>query len=119
MKRLFSDLMRFGCNVEEALDRVVGDEDLYVDCLESIEHDKAFFALGEALKKNDADAAIENAHTLKGVLGNLSLTPLYETVKQIVDALRGGNADGLAGDYEKLMAQRQTLEDLIKKNKPR
>lgn len=117
MRRLFRELERFGCNVGEALDRVIGDEELYVECLESVQHDDAFYALGDALEKGRSKEAFEQAHTLKGVLGNLSLTPLYETVIRIVEPLRAGKTDGLDGEYGELMAERQTLEDIITKYK--
>ena len=36
----------------------------------------------------DLDAAFEAAHALKGVLGNLGLTPLYEPVAEMTECLR-------------------------------
>ena len=38
----------------------------------------------------DLDGAFQAAHTLKGVSGNLGLTPLYEVVCDIVEPLRHG-----------------------------
>ena len=38
----------------------------------------------------DLDGAFQAAHTLKGVSGNLGLTPLYEAVCDIVEPLRHG-----------------------------
>lgn len=35
------------------------------------------------------------AHTLKGILANLSFTPYYEKISQIVEILRGGSFDGV------------------------
>ena len=116
MEKLFNELRRFGCNVDEALDRVLGDKELYVDCLDSVQDDAAFYSLGAALEKGNMAASFDEAHTLKGVLGNLSLTPLYETTIKIVETLRAGGTDGLAEDYAQLMQQRQTLEDILKKH---
>ncbi|MBR2100374.1 MAG: Hpt domain-containing protein [Eubacterium sp.] len=36
-----------------------------------------------ALKNNNLDEGFEIAHSLKGVLGNLSLTPLYDIMVEI------------------------------------
>ena len=44
--------------------------------------------LGAALANRDYTAAFEAAHTLKGVVGNMGLTPLYEAVCVIVEPLR-------------------------------
>ncbi len=115
MKLLFDALGKLGCNVDDALARLLGDEELYIDCLESIQCDSAFYALGDALRAGDKELAFENAHTLKGVLGNLSLTPLAVTVSEMVEPLRGGSDTGLMPVYEKLMAQRKELEDILNK----
>ena len=47
----------------------------------------------------DLKAAFEAAHALKGVLGNLSLTPLYTPVVEITELLRS-NTDM---DYKSLL----------------
>ncbi|MEG1603559.1 MAG: Hpt domain-containing protein [Cloacibacillus sp.] len=117
MKQLFDALGKWGCNVDDALVRLLGDEELYIDCLESVQCDPAFYALGDALRAGDKESAFENAHTLKGVLGNLSLTPLSVTVSEMVEPLRGGSDDGLMPVYEQLMAQRKELEDILSQYK--
>lgn len=40
------------------------------------------------MKARDYTAAFEAAHTLKGVVGNMGLTPLYQAVCEIVEPLR-------------------------------
>lgn len=114
MKKSYSELRKWGCDVDGALERVVGDEELYRDCLQSIARDEAFFALGDALRAGDVGRAFDHAHTLKGVLANLGLTPLYDIVVCIVEPLRVKNADGVMEEYEKLLAARQRLETMIK-----
>ncbi|MBR5658308.1 MAG: Hpt domain-containing protein, partial [Lachnospiraceae bacterium] len=42
----------------------------------------------ERIGERDLKGAFEAAHALKGVLGNLSLTPLYEIVCEITELLR-------------------------------
>ena len=43
-------------------------------------------------------SAFEAAHTLKGVTGNMGLTPLYDAVCTIVEPLRTGRTGGLHKD---------------------
>ena len=43
----------------------------------------------------------EIAHTLRGVLGNLALTPLYEIMNEITELLR----DNTEMDYSVLLAK--------------
>ena len=55
--------------------------------------------LQDAIDNKDLKAAFEAAHALKGVLGNLSLTPLYTPVVEITELLRS-NTDM---DYKSLL----------------
>ncbi|MCR4856513.1 MAG: Hpt domain-containing protein [Erysipelotrichaceae bacterium] len=48
----------------------------------------SFDDLSRALEADDLDGAFKAAHALKGVSGNLSLTPLYEKVSEITELLR-------------------------------
>ena len=114
MEKLYGELRKWGCDVDGALERVVGDEELYRDCLQSIAHDEAFFALGDALRAGDVDRAFDHAHTLKGVLANLGLTPLYDIVVRVVEPLRAKRVDGVMEEYDKLLVARERLEAIIK-----
>ena len=64
------------------------------ECVKRIEAVRAFRALYEA---GDKAAAFEMAHALKGVLGNLALTPIYKPLSEMTELLRAGkdpDADG-------------------------
>ena len=58
-----------------------------------------FDKLKDSIAAKDLKAAFEAAHALKGVLGNLSLTPLYTPVVEITELLRS-NTDM---DYKSLL----------------
>ena len=88
-------LRDWGCDVDGALERMLGDEELYLECLSMLLEDEGFDALGAALEQGDAAAAFDCAHALKGVLANLGLTPLLDQVEKIVEPLRAGLIDGL------------------------
>ncbi|WP_392439053.1 Hpt domain-containing protein [Cloacibacillus evryensis] len=113
MKKLYGELKRWGCDVDGALERVVGDDELYMDCLRSIARDEAFFALGDALRAGDRERAFYCAHTLKGVLANLGLIPIYDIVVRIVEPLRAEETDGVLAEYEKLLESRGRLEKMV------
>ena len=68
------------------------------------------------LWKTRIEGIFAAAHTLKGVAGNLELTPLYETCTRLSDATRGGKKDG---DVQGLFlavreAYRNVMENLKK-----
>ena len=72
----------FGANTEEGLGRCYGNEALYLRLVGMIPAEASFDKLQSAIESNDLDAAFEAAHALNGVLGNLSLTPMYQVYKE-------------------------------------
>ena len=47
--------------------------------------DKSFINLKEALENNNIDKIGEEAHTLKGVAGNLGLKKIYDISKKLME----------------------------------
>ena len=93
------DLIAYGANVDEGLQRCMNNEPFYLRLVESVKDEKGFDALKAAIEANDLDAAFEAAHALKGVLANLSITPLYEPMSEITELLRAKEAV----DYQPLV----------------
>jgi HPt (histidine-containing phosphotransfer) domain-containing protein len=117
MNDILNRLREWGCDIDGAMERFINDEELYVSCLDSVLSDENFEKLGEALKACNVDLAFECAHTLKGVLGNMGLTPLYDVVVKIVEPLRNGQSNGLTSDYNQLVAAKQQLEEIVGRGK--
>ena len=67
-------LQQAGFDVDEALERVMGNEALLDRVLGMFLNDTHFQQLCDAVSRNDVDAAIAAVHSLKGTSGNLSLT---------------------------------------------
>lgn len=69
--------------------------------------------LEAAITANNPDTAFEIAHALKGIYGNVSLTPIFEPVSALTELLRQ-KADA---DYlpllEEAKQQYQRLADMI------
>lgn len=79
-----------GINVEEALERFSGVEDLYERFLKKFLYDPEFATLEKALSESDFETAFTACHTMKGVVGNLSIIPLYKLVFEETEYLRNG-----------------------------
>ena len=102
-------LREYGADVDEGLTRCLGNEAFYLQLCGMMLKDDNLQKLEEALAANDLDKAFEAAHALKGVAGNLSLTPIYEPASEITELLRAGTET----DYEPLLATiREKLEQL-------
>ena len=78
-----------GANTEEGLGRCFNNETFYLRLVRMGLADPNFDKLSAAMADDDAQAAFEAAHALKGSIGNLSLTPIYEPVSQLTELLRG------------------------------
>ena len=110
---LLDGLREWGCDVDGALARFLDDEGLYISCLHAVLEDKAFAGLGEALNAHAVKEAFDHAHTLKGVLANMGLTPMYDLTVEIVEPLRAGDDTGLMPAYEELLTARERLAGLL------
>lgn len=79
-----------GINVCEGLERFSGIEDLYEGFLIKFINDPEFEKLETSLNNSEFDKAFDACHTLKGVVGNLSITQLYKIVFEETELLRNG-----------------------------
>lgn len=103
-----------GCDIEGALPRFIDNRDFYCRMLEQVPREENFSKLGAALDAGDVTAAFEAAHTIKGVMGNMGLTPMYEEVCYIVESLRNGRLDNMQEHYQALSRLKEELETLLK-----
>ena len=102
-------LKNYGANVDEGLSRCMGNEALYLRLVSTIPAEEHFEKLKESIALGDLDSAFENAHALKGVTGNLSLTPLYEPLSRITELLRARTET----DYSELISEIFSKRDEI------
>lgn len=84
-KKIFSD---YGGDYDDTMARFMGNESMYLRILPMLFQDENLGKLDSALRNGDFEAAFAAAHTLKGVTGNLGLSPLYHAVCAMVEALR-------------------------------
>jgi len=114
---MMDELRAMGMAVDEGLDRVMGATDLYEMMLgmfvDSV-RDNPIHA--EEFDGNDLEELIKKVHAIKGVTGNLSLTPLYEGYNQSLNLLRKGNPSEAKAAYEKLRPVQEEVIACIKRH---
>ena len=81
-------LREFGANVDEGVKRCVNNETFYLTMVTKSLQEPGFDNLKGAIEAGDLDKAFEIAHALKGVTGNLALTPIDTPVREITELLR-------------------------------
>ena len=108
------NLREFGADVDAGLARCMNNEPFYLRLVGKAMEDQSFDKLKEALDAKDLDAAFEYAHGLKGVLGNLSLTPIYTPVCEITELLRSRTEKDYSQELGKILSARERLVHLGK-----
>jgi len=98
-----------GIDVTDGLKRVAGDQLLYGKILCKF-HDSqagALQVIRDALAADDMQQAVQQAHALKGVAGNIGANALYEAVTTLESALKSSAPieTDLLSDTEALLAE--------------
>ena len=102
-------LKTYGADVESGLERCMNSEEFYFRMINTLVEEDHFSTLEKALNDNNLDLAFDAAHALKGVVGNLALTPLYETVSEITENLRAKVQTDYEAIYKKILSQREAF----------
>ena len=105
-------LNAFGADTAEGLGRCYNNEKLYLRLINMVVKEGNFDKLLAATQAGDLDAAFEAAHALKGVLGNLSLTPMYDKTVEITELLRARTQMDYPPLVTELLAMRDQLAAL-------
>lgn len=113
---LLEELKSLGVNVDEGLKRINGNEKLYIKLLGSFTKSIKTYSVGTDFDASNCDEVIEKTHAIKGVSGNLSITPVYEAYTKIVDLLRGGNPEEARALLLKIIPVQEQIVECIEKH---
>ena len=106
-------LRAYGANVDEGLGRCMNNEAFYLRLVNMAVDDAGFERLRTALEQDNRKEGFEAAHALKGMLGNLSLTPVCKPASDLTELLRTETATGTEADcralLEETLRQREKL----------
>lgn len=108
-------LQDFGADVKTGLARCMGKEDFYLRMVsKALEDEDGIEKLKQAMEAEDIRGGFEAAHALKGVYGNLSLTPLYDPMSELTEILRAGSFEGAPLKYAAFCEKYGELKTLFK-----
>ena len=97
---LLNKLEGWGADIKTSLERFMEDEELYLSFIKKFPETSNVDKLTQLILDKDYENAVLEAHTLKGVTGNLGLTPLYEGFTEIVNDMRAGDYIDIDKKYE-------------------
>lgn len=85
------ELLQGGIDYADAMDRFGGNAELFERLALKFLDDPHFEALERSLSEGNVETAYHEAHSLKGVAGNLSFKDLYEAASRLSEALKSGD----------------------------
>lgn len=103
-----------GINYDDGLKRFMGNNQLYEKYLRKFPEDTNFANLEHALKTENYKDAFTYAHTLKGIVGNLSIDDFFHTLHDVVESLRVENIEDASQQFKKLKAQYIEVVEALK-----
>ena len=106
-------LEKFGVDTKEGLTRCMNNQTFYFKMLKMGLNNDQFEKLQSALAANNIDEAFEAAHALKGVLGNLALTPIYKPLAEMTEMLRAKKSADYVEMYQPILELRNQLAELM------
>ncbi|MBR5508769.1 MAG: Hpt domain-containing protein [Lachnospiraceae bacterium] len=106
---LLDELSGYGADIQDGLNRFAGHSALYEKMLKKFPDAVKKTEVQCYFQANDFEQALANAHTLKGMTGNLSLTPLYEAYTDVVALLRQGKPEEARAIFEKMLPVQEKM----------
>lgn len=112
-----------GADVEATLKRFMGNDAIYLKFLGKFPNDPNYANLGSNMESENFEEAYKCAHALKGVVGNLGLTPIFDNVSVLVEELRNktnAEVDAAAadGEWQKVKTVYEQFIGIINENIP-
>ena len=105
-------LKEYGADTDDGLKRCLNNADFYIRMVQSIIPDTRIDDLAKAIAANDLDSAFDIAHALKGIYGNIAITPIYKPVCEITELLRNRTNTDYSALLEEISVQKQKLVSL-------
>lgn len=114
---LQEELKELGVNVDEGINRLMGNASLYEKMLGTFVNMLEKSTVDPDFDSENYDDVIETTHAIKGASGNLSITPVYEAYTKIVDLLRNKQPEEAREVLVKVLPVQEEIVNCIKKYK--
>ena len=113
-----AELIEWGVDWDEILDRFMGNEDLIAKFMFKFLNDQSMNDLTKYLDEGNVTEAFKAVHTLKGVGANLGLKGFLTPVKELTEILRAGSMEGYEEKYEEIKPKYEALIAILNKYNP-
>lgn len=108
-------LIAAGYDVDVALQRFMNNDVLFMTFLKKVPDDPHFGAILSDIEAGNYDEAHKNAHAIKGVVGNLGLTSVFDTSAELCVALKAAaDSADIRAKYDAFEIEYKKASELIK-----
>ena len=115
---LLKEIQRLGADTEDGLRRFMNHSVLYEKMLMKFPASLRNLTLSSHLQCRRIPEALEAAHNIKGMTGNLSLTPLYTAYSNIVIHLRADRLEEAVRIYQEILPLQEEFLSCIESHHP-
>ncbi|MBQ9063912.1 MAG: hypothetical protein IJ123_00525 [Blautia sp.] len=117
MTDIQSRLAAWGADPEEALrSRMMHDEKLYIRLLKRYAESDQLKDFKKAVENMNYEGAYFAAHHMKGSAGALSLTPVYECVEAVLDAVNAKDNAKIKENAELFLSKFEEFREIMRKS---
>ena len=107
-------LRAWGADVDDGMRRCMNNEAFYFRMISMAMQETGCEDLKAAVESGDLARGFEIAHALKGVTGNLALTPIDKPVREITELLRSRTEMDYAPILGEIMARKNELAEMLR-----
>jgi HPt (histidine-containing phosphotransfer) domain-containing protein len=111
---MLEQLAALGVDIEDGKKRFMNNTALYERMLRKLPENAKELEVASYLHNGEYEKALSNAHTLKGVTGNLSVTPLYQGYSEIVTLLRENNPEQALVTLQQILPIQEEIFSVLK-----
>ncbi|MCD8130183.1 MAG: hypothetical protein LUE16_02710 [Lachnospiraceae bacterium] len=112
----FEEMKTLGMDVEEGLDRMVGNAALYERMLAKFADMLDETPVTDDFHDGDCEEVTRCIHALKGAAGNLSIRPLYDAYTEIVNLLRAGEISQAKNEIRRILPTQERIVECIRRH---
>lgn len=112
---LITEMNALGANTHEAVERCLNKPELYEKLLKKVPANVEKLEVLGNIDSGELETATANAHTIKGIAGNLSLTPMFTAYTEIVNLLRAGKPEEARRVLTGILPVQEQIVSCIKK----
>ncbi|MCD8348142.1 MAG: hypothetical protein LUD16_09410 [Lachnospiraceae bacterium] len=112
----FEEMQTLGVDVEEGMDRLMGNTALYERMLVKFADMLKETPVTDDFGRENSTEVTESIHALKGAAGNLSIRPLYEAYTEIVNLLRAGEISRAKDEIRKILPVQEKIVNCIRRH---